>query len=101
MDVLRILEEIKPSLPATRKQKLKELLAHYLNELIQHDFAALVQVLYRVDVPEKKLKMVLQERTGEDAGNILAELLIQRQEEKRAMTNSLNISPEDSEEERW
>ncbi|MCA6488199.1 MAG: hypothetical protein IM534_10080, partial [Chitinophagaceae bacterium] len=44
-----------------------EELSNEINQLIVHDFTALVQILYRLDVSEAKLKMVLSENPKEDA----------------------------------
>jgi len=43
-----------------------EELSNEINQLIVHDFTALVQILYRLDVSEAKLKMVLSENPKED-----------------------------------
>ena len=80
MDVLPLLDEYQATLPVERKQALKSELAACLNDMLLHNFHGLVQVLYRVDVSEKKLKAVLKENPTEDAGNLLADLLIQRQQ---------------------
>ncbi|MEO6229579.1 MAG: hypothetical protein ABJB11_04215 [Ferruginibacter sp.] len=62
--------------------ELHQLLAEHINYLIQKDFQKLVFVLYRVDVNESKLKTLLQENRKEDAGNIIATLIIERQLQK-------------------
>jgi hypothetical protein len=59
----------------------RDKLASYLNELIQNDFNQLINLLYRIDVDEQKLKKTLKENAG-DAGLIIAELIIQRQLQK-------------------
>lgn len=41
-------------------------LAIAINELIKNDFSKLVQLLYRIDVSEAKLKYILQTHTNED-----------------------------------
>lgn len=61
---------------------LQTSLAAYINELIIHDFERLVQLLYRIDVSEQKLKQLLREKKGTDAGILIAQLIIQRQWEK-------------------
>jgi hypothetical protein len=63
-------------------EMLKEKLADYINHLIQADFEKLVSLLYRIDVSEAKLKYILKENPGEDAGDIIAELIIERQLQK-------------------
>jgi hypothetical protein len=64
------------------REELKRRLAGVVNEMMAHDFPRLVQVLYRVDVSEKKLKLLLHEHPEQDAGDIIADLLIERQLEK-------------------
>lgn len=60
-----------------------EQLSAYLNELINQDFNAVVQILYRMDVSEEKLRQKLANPLPyETAGSILAHLLIQREMEK-------------------
>ncbi len=56
----------------------KEKLIDYLNEFINHDFSKVVQLLYRIDVSEAKLKKVLQENPNEDAAGLIADLIIER-----------------------
>lgn len=58
-------------------------LSTYLNELINRDFNAVVQILYRMDVSEAKVRQKLVNPLPEEtAGSILAHLLIQREMEK-------------------
>ncbi len=59
-----------------------QLLVDRINVLLDADFQALVSILYRMDVSETKLKQLLQESAGIDAGNIIADLMIERQAEK-------------------
>jgi hypothetical protein len=53
-------------------------LAITINELIKNDFSKLVQLLYRIDVSEAKLKYILQTHTNEDAGKLIAAVVIER-----------------------
>ena len=62
--------------------KLKDALAGYVNNLITNDFEKLLRILYRIDVSEIKLKNLLKENTGQDAGVIIATLIIERQLQK-------------------
>jgi hypothetical protein len=50
--------------------------------MIQTDFGALVQLLYRIDVNEARLRGLLQENAGEDAGLVIARLILERQWQK-------------------
>lgn len=101
MDVSPVLQELATLLPAERIAELRKDLAVYLNDLLLHDFAALVQLLYRVDVSEKKLKAVLQAFPEEDAGTLLADLIIQRQQEKYRLRSSSSSSGVIPDEEKW
>src|SRR5436190_24222352 len=58
------------------------LLAVRINELIEHHFQRLISILYRLDVPEEKLKRLLKENKDQDAGFIIANLIVERHEEK-------------------
>jgi hypothetical protein len=49
-----------------------------INDLIKEDFSKLVQLLYRIDVSEAKLKNVLKEHPNEDAGKLIAQIVIER-----------------------
>jgi hypothetical protein len=53
-----------------------------INDLINKDFNALIQLLYRIDVNEKKLKTILKQHQGEDASILITDLIIQRQLQK-------------------
>ena len=58
------------------------ILAERINELINSDFQKLVSILYRMDVNEMKLKQLLKDNPGDDAGIIIADLMIERQAQK-------------------
>jgi hypothetical protein len=50
----------------------------FINDYIQHDFNKLVQLLYRIDVSEEKLKYILQLNPNEDAAKLIAAVIIER-----------------------
>lgn len=56
----------------------KEKLIEYLNEFIKNDFSKVVQLLYRIDVSEAKLKKVLKENPNENAAHLIADLIMER-----------------------
>lgn len=83
---------------ATARNRLAEL----LNHMILHDFEGLVQLLYRQDVPERQVRLLLQQHAQQDAGQLLAELLVQRQCEKEAARKQYRQPDEDiPEADRW
>ena len=64
-------------------QDLESKLAIYINELIDKDFNKLVNLLYRIDISEQKLKIALQnEDKTISSGKIIAKLIIERQLQK-------------------
>jgi hypothetical protein len=102
MNVLPVLDELNTSLPDEQRQTLMQTLAAYLNGLLLHDFPALVQLLYKVDVPEKMLKDVLLDNPGKDAGDLIARLLVERQRQKIASRQAFRGSAaNESGEEKW
>lgn len=50
----------------------------YINDCINHDFNKLVQLLYRIDVSEQKLKNILQSHPNEDAAKLIAAVIVER-----------------------
>jgi len=83
-------------------KELEEALTIYANQLIQKDFQKLVTLLYRIDVSEAKLKYLLQLQTDENAGNIIAKLIIERQLQKINSRQQFSKHNDDiSEEEKW
>lgn len=77
-------------------------LSEYINNLVKNDFDKLVTYLYRIDVNEQKLKSLLQENPNEDAGNIIATLIIERQQQKIRSRKQFSQRESDlDEEEKW
>lgn len=91
----------RPSLSVVEKADLKKQLSQCLNHLLLHDFSQLVQLLYRLDVSEEKIKRTLEENAEQNAGDLLAELILQRQAEKKAVRDTHRFSGDASDEERW
>jgi hypothetical protein len=76
-------------------------MAEFINSLIDKDFSRLVQLLYRLDVSEDKLKSVLLEHPTGDAGDMIANLIIERiaqREKAKEMFRNDDPIPED---EKW
>jgi hypothetical protein len=82
--------------------EIKEMLSSHINHLITNNFNLLVSLLYRIDVNETKLKTLLKDNPGEDAGRIIAELIIERQLQKIKTRQQFNQGETTtSEEETW
>ena len=70
-------------IPATGTlEQLREKLSVHINELINHDFEKLVFHLYRIDVDEARVRALLANKAGENAGGLIADLIIERQLQK-------------------
>ncbi|TQD40608.1 hypothetical protein [Haloflavibacter putidus] len=68
---------------STNHEKLKQVLGNYLNRLITEDFNKLIAILYRIDVSEEKARRALSvKKKNESPGEILANLVIERQLQK-------------------
>lgn len=76
-------------------------LARLLNEALLYEFDSVLRLLYRVDVPEKRVRAALDGAT-EDAGTVLARLLLEREKEKAASRARYKRPGDDiPEDERW
>lgn len=78
-----------------------EQMAQFINELIDKDFSRLVQLLYRLDVSETKLRTVLLEHPTGDAGDMIAQLILERiaqREKNKQLFRQEGDIPED---EKW
>lgn len=76
-------------------------LAAYINELINYDFDKLIGYLYRIDVNEEKLKALLLNNPQNDAGNMIAALIIERQQQKIKTRQQFNKRDNINNEEKW
>jgi hypothetical protein len=87
--------------PPAVDEAFKEMLAAKISQLINNDFAALVQLLYRIDISEKKLKQVIGTQPAEDAAKLIAAMIIERQLEKARLRKQYRDDKDINEEERW
>ncbi len=62
-----------------------------INELIKNDFSRLVQILYRIDVSEAKLKNILNSNPNEDAGKLIAQVVLERLAATKKARESFNM----------
>ncbi len=95
-------QSLEISLPVTISSKeLKEKLTAFINDLINHDFEKLVFYLYRIDVNENKMKQLLDQREGENAAGLIADLIIERQIEKIISRKETKKNGDIPEDEKW
>jgi len=64
-----------------------------INELIKNDFSKLVQILYRIDVSEAKLKNILSANPNQDAGKLIAQVIVERLAATKKARESFNTTP--------
>ena len=76
-------------------------LADYINELVIGDFDYLVSLLYRIDVDEKKVRALLASAKDAVAGELIAKLIIERQEQKIKSKEQFKPPTNIPEEEKW
>jgi hypothetical protein len=95
-------QSLEISLPvAISKEELRDHLSTHINHLINTDFEKLVYYLYRIDVDENKMRNLLEQKEGEGAAGLIADLIIERQLKKiksRGENKSNNNIPDD---EKW
>lgn len=62
--------------------ELHKKLSEEINYLINNQFEKLVYYLYRIDVNENKMRGILDKNEGENAAELIANLVIERQLQK-------------------
>lgn len=90
MEIHLLLQQIRSASSIKQQDELKGSLAAAVNHLLLNDFPALVQLLYRIDVSEEKLKQTLKANAGIDAGLLIAEMIIDREKQKAAWRKQQN-----------
>ncbi len=63
-------------------EELREKLSLHINHLINTNFEKLIYYLYRIDVNENKMRNLLEQKEGENAAGLIADLIIERQLQK-------------------
>jgi hypothetical protein len=107
MENIELIQNINKELAIELPEKMalndvEEKLAAHINYLIQKKFEKLVSLLYRIDVNEKKLKHILHLYANENAGKIIAQLIIGRQLEKiKSCRENTKPVKDDNEFEKW
>jgi hypothetical protein len=81
--------------------EIKENLAGFINFLLLNNFNRLLEILYRVDIDEEKLKQLLRENPHTDAAHIITDLIILRQKEKIQTKKDFKQDVDIDEDEKW
>ena len=96
-----VLQEFTQHLSVLEEKEKREQLEAYLNYLILNDFNALVNLLYRADVNESKLKGIIANEKEKDAAVVIAGLLIDRMKEKADTRRKFTPGEQIPEDEKW
>jgi hypothetical protein len=101
--ILSLQKELAISLPVEESgQQFRSALAAYVNELLNHGFEKLINLLYRLDINENKLKQLLKNNIDTEAGLLIADLIIERQLQKINSRNQYKATGDNNgEEEKW
>jgi hypothetical protein len=95
-------KELGLSVNPTNAELTRQMLADRINELLNTDFQQLVSILYRQDINEPKLKLLLKENPGTDAGLIIATLMMERHLQKIKSRQQFSRRDNDiNEDEKW
>ncbi|HEU4470878.1 MAG TPA: hypothetical protein VFR58_07345 [Flavisolibacter sp.] len=100
-DVEEVLLCLSVSLPDAEREAAGARLLSLVRSLVNNDFSALLHLLYRVDVDEKKLRQLLRAEPGKDAAELISGLIIERLAEKRRIREALRKDPPRDNEEKW
>lgn len=76
-------------------------LAAYINDLVINDFDFLVSLLYRIDVDENKMRALIDSNTNIVSGELIAQLIIERQEQKIRSKKQFKPPTNIPDEEKW
>lgn len=69
------------------EEHLRDVLIKAFEYLVEDDFPKLVQILYRADVDQDKLKQLLESAENTSAGQVIADAYLARQKAKLEIWN--------------
>ena len=97
---LQLLEE--NSISFNSFDEFRKFIIQKINHWIINDFDHLMYLLYRIDVHEDKVRSLLNKHKGENAAEIIADLIIDRQKQKIETRKQFKFSKENiDEQELW
>lgn len=82
-------------------QQLLVLLSNHIDTLLKNDFSRLIQILYRLDVSEDKLRYLLQHNKDIMASSIIAKLIVERQLQKIESRRHFKKDDDIADDEKW
>lgn len=100
-ELLQIKEQLEKEASISLPDDWKQTFIAYINHLADTDLEKLVYLLYRIDVNENKIKYLLEGKEGNNAGELIANAIIERQLEKVESRNKYKQDLKIDEEEKW
>ncbi len=96
-------ETLRPffDLPDGNPESFERFLAEKINDLVSNDFPSLVNILYRIDVSELKVKQVLKDHPDADAGALIASLIMERMLAKAKNRDNFRPNSPIPDDEKW
>ena len=89
------------SLSPSPEKDLHHQLSEAINRLINDDFPQLINILYRLDISEIKVKSILKLSPEKNAGELIADLIIERQRQKLDTLRQFRSNDDIADEEKW
>lgn len=96
-----LLQQVNGRLTPAEKASIAKDIEEQINWLINNDFPRLVQMLYRLDVDENKLRSLLQQQETTDSATLITNLIIERQLKKAEVRNPTKNDTDMPGDERW
>jgi hypothetical protein len=100
-ELLQIKEQLEKEAGIALPEDWKQTFISYINHLADTDLEKLVYLLYRIDVNENKIKNLLEGKSGNNAGELIAQAIIERQLEKVESRKKYKQGLDIDEEEKW
>jgi hypothetical protein len=100
-ELLQIKEQLEKEAGIALPEDWKQTFIAYINHLADTDLEKLLYLLYRIDVNENKIKQLLEGKSGNDAGALIAQAIIERQLEKVESRKKYKQKHDIDEEEKW
>ena len=95
--LLLLLKELDKKSSEQLKKRIKDI----IDDLINNNFNALIELLYRIDIDEKKLKELLKSNNDTDASSIITDLVISRQLQKKETRTKFSNRNKPGNEDGW
>jgi hypothetical protein len=100
-DIAELLYQTPQQVSAADWNAKKESIKAYIAELINRDFNQLVNLLYRLDISETKLKSLLSQTPTVDSAALITDIIIERQLQKLNARQTYKPDTDIADEERW